>query len=266
MPVMRRDLSARLQLTVSEPALFALQIAVAGGADDRLTLTLDGSELPAPTELTDALGNRTQMFDCTPGVLVVDYTARVDGRREAPTSDALQRLVALRPSRYCPSDRLLSTATREFGHVDGAAARIEAVTAWVRQRLVYVGGSSKPTDDAVDTLLLGEGVCRDYAHLVTTLLRALDVPARLAAVYAPGLSPMDFHAVVEAWDGGGWRLVDATGLAPRESMLRIHTGRDAADTAFLTTHHGIVDLTSMQVTAVVDALPREDRDAVVTLG
>lgn len=263
---MRRDLSARLQLTVSEQALFALQIAVVGGADERLALTLDGAALPAPTELTDELGNRTHLFDCPPGDLTVDYAARLDGRREVPGSDARERLIALRPSRYCPSDRLLVTATREFGGVQGAGARIDAVTRWVRERLVYVGGSSKPTDDAVDTLLLGEGVCRDYAHLVTTLLRALDVPARLVAVYAPGLSPMDFHAVVEAWDGEGWRLVDATGLAPRESMARIHTGRDAADTAFLTTHHGIVDLTWMQVTAVVDELPREDWDAVVRLG
>lgn len=263
---MRRDVSAHLQLTVSEPALFALQIAVAGEADERLSLTLDGAELPAPAELTDAHGSRTHLFDCPPGNLVVDYTARVDGRLPTPGPGAMERLVALRPSRYCPSDRLLSVATREFGHVEGAGARIDAVVGWVRDRLLYISGSSKPTDDAVDTLLQGEGVCRDYAHLVTTLLRALDVPARLVAVYAPGLFPMDFHAVVEAWDGERWRLVDATGLAPRESMLRIHTGRDAADTAFLTTHHGIVDLTSLQVTAVVDELPREDREAVVTLG
>jgi transglutaminase-like putative cysteine protease len=274
---MRRDVSARLQLSVSEPALCALQIAVAvpmvgvsgspsEESDERLTLALDGAELPAPTELVDALGNRTHLFDCAPGALVVDYTARVECEVPRPASGELDRIVALRPSRYCPSDRLLVTATREFGHVEGAAARIDAVTAWVRERLLYVSGSSKPTDDAVDTLLTGEGVCRDYAHLVATLLRALDVPARLAAVYAPGLWPMDFHAVVEAWDGEGWRVVDATGLAPRASMLRIHTGRDAADTAFLTTHHGIVDLTWMEVTAVVDALPVEDPAAVVRLG
>ena len=42
------------------------------------------------------------------------------------------------------------------------------------------------------------------------LLRARNVPARLAAVYAPGLSPMDFHAVVEAAIDGQWYAVDAT--------------------------------------------------------
>ena len=98
-----------------------------------------------------------------------------------------------------------------------------------------------------------------------SLLRARDVPARLAAVYAPGLDPMDFHAVVEAWVGGAWRLVDATGLAPRESMLRIATGRDAADTAFMSTHCGTLTLTEMMVTATVDDLPTEDPATVVEL-
>ena len=135
----------------------------------------------------------------------------------------------------------------------------------MHDRLIYISGSSGPTDDAVDTLLLGEGVCRDYAHLVLSLLRARDVPARLAAVYAPGLEPMDFHAVVEAWVGGAWRLVDATGLAPRESMLRIATGRDAADTAFMSTHGGTLTLTEMMVTATVDDLPTDDPATVVEL-
>jgi hypothetical protein len=41
--------------------------------------------------------------------------------------------------------------------------------------------------------------------------------------------------------------------------VRIATGQDAADTAFMTTLAGDVALTGIQVTAVVDpALPRED--------
>jgi transglutaminase-like putative cysteine protease len=83
----------------------------------------------------------------------------------------------------------------------------------VHGRLAYTGGSSGPTDDAVDTLLLGAGVCRDYAHLTLSLLRARDIPARLAAVYAPGLSPMDYHAVVEARVDGAWRLVIPAALS-----------------------------------------------------
>ena len=70
---------------------------------------------------------------------------------------------------------------------------------------------------------------------------------------------MDFHLVVEALVEGRWLVADATHLAPRASMVRIATGQDAADTAFMTTLAGDVALTSIQVTAVVDPeLPLED--------
>ena len=93
------------------------------------------------------------------------------------------------------------------------------------------------------------------------MLRALNVPARLAAVYAPGLSPMEFHAVAEAFVDDAWWVVDATQLAPRQSLLRIATGRDAADTAFMTNFGaGHVSSTGLEVTAVVDDFQLDDAD------
>jgi transglutaminase-like putative cysteine protease len=77
---------------------------------------------------------------------------------------------------------------------------------------------------------------------------------------------MDFHAVAEAYVEGAWHVVDPTLLAPRSSMLRISTGRDAADTAFLSTYHAAVTLVSYEVGAVVDGdLPVDDRSALVEL-
>jgi Transglutaminase-like superfamily len=72
-------------------------------------------------------------------------------------------------------------------------------------------------------------VCRDFAHLMVALLRAVNVPARVVSVYAPGLYPMDLHAVAETFVEGEWRVVDGTLLAPRQTVVRIATGRDAAD-------------------------------------
>jgi transglutaminase-like putative cysteine protease len=65
-------------------------------------------------------------------------------------------------------------------------------------------------------------------------LRALDVPARMVAGYAPGLIPEDLHAVVEAHDGQQWRLLDPSGLAPTETFVRIATGTDATAVAWMT--------------------------------
>ena len=141
------------------------------------------------------------------------------------------------------------------------------MSSWVGQHLAYVSGSSRPTDGAVNTLLARRGVCRDFAHLGIALLRACDVPARLVSVYAPGLQPMDFHAVAEALIDGRWLVIDATTLAPRPSLLRIATGRDASDTAFLTTTGGLADLTEIEVAAVCDdGLPDDDLTRPVTLG
>jgi hypothetical protein len=77
---------------------------------------------------------------------------------------------------------------------------------------------------------------------------------------------MDFHAVCEAHVDGMWCVVDATALAPRTSLVRIATGRDAADTAFMTIVSGYAELTEMTVTAVADVLPHDDMMVATHLG
>ena len=49
-------------------------------------------------------------------------------------------------------------------------------------------------------------------------------------------------------------------------MLRISTGRDAADTAFLTNHWADLVLTNLEVLAIVDELPADDGVGLVQLG
>ena len=163
------------------------------------------------------------------------------------------------PERYCESDRLIGFASRHFRDINEPHDVLAAVSSWVGTQLEYVSGSSGPTDGAVDTLLAARGVCRDYAHLAVALLRAMEIPARLVAVYAPGLSPMDFHAVAEACLDGAWYVVDGTLLAPRQSLVRIATGRDAADISFLSSYGAPISLGPMTVTATVEGdLPTDD--------
>ena len=254
---MQRTVSAQLALRTDDDARLAFIVAVAGRpAEERLDLRFEGAAL-RPREVTDAAGTRIHVVDVGAGAVTLDYAATVDGRADAASVTELEQLEYLRPSRYCEADRLAHTAYAEFSGLAGADL-LAAVSSWVGTRLSYVPGSSLPTDGAVQTLLAGQGVCRDYAHLVIGLLRSLDVPARLAAVYAPGLDPMDFHAVAEAYVEGAWHVVDATTLAPRSTLVRIATGRDAADTAFLSSYGGNVVLESILVSAVADVLPDDD--------
>jgi transglutaminase-like putative cysteine protease len=74
-------------------------------------------------------------------------------------------------------------------------------------------------------------VCRDFAHLGIALCRALNIPARYFTGYSYGLKPPDFHACFECLIGDTWMVFDATRLAKLNGLVRIATGRDAADTA-----------------------------------
>ena len=269
MTELTRRVGARLVVQAHEQVQMMLQVAVSDTApaqvDERLSVTLDGAPVDVTEVLVAGVG-RVHLLDARPGRVIVEYDATVVGRsRPVPVSLA-DGITYVRPSRYAESDRLGAIAYAEFAGIEDRVALLAAVSSWVGSHLSYVAGSSGPTDGAVDTLLQRQGVCRDYAHLVIAFLRALDVPARLASAYAPGLYPMDFHAVAEAAVDGVWRVVDASLLAPRATVLRIGTGRDAADTAFLSIYGGAADLLDYWVTAVVDGnLPVEDVHALVTL-
>ncbi|MGY5884566.1 transglutaminase-like domain-containing protein [Modestobacter lacusdianchii] len=247
---MRTDVACSLTVSTPVPAPALLQVAVAAPAGEQLTVLTDGH--PVAAEEIAVPGARVHRLQLPAGTTEVSYSAHVDTAGDPRPVTAAEWAEFVRPSRYCPSDQLEGYASAEFDRSLPRAELVAAVAAWVHRRLVYTAGASRSVDTAVDTLLLGQGVCRDYAHLTVTLLRALEVPARLVAVYAPGLSPMDFHAVVEADVDGVWQTVDATRLAPTSSLVRICSGRDAADTAFLSLFGGRATLDRMTVTATVD--------------
>lgn len=266
---MKRTVSAELEVALTDPAHLAFQVAVSSpelyGAQEEISLTLDGRAIDY-TEVPTPDGGRIWSLEATAGTVNLSYSARLTETPPPPPVALADDLLYRRPSRYCESDRMLGLAAGLFPGITEHSEILAAVSSWVGTTLDYVSGSSGPTDGAVETLLAGRGVCRDYAHLAVALLRALDIPARLAAVYAPGLSPMDFHAVAEALVDGAWRVVDGTLLAPRSSLVRIATGRDAADTSFLSNHGGEVALTYLQVTATTDGdLPADDVHTLVSL-
>lgn len=267
---MERTVAAHLVFKTVAETKVALAIAVARNPgytsfDETLSVTAGGDKIPL-TELSDHHGGRFHYMEfAEPTEVTVDYAATVGGFADPDETSLMELIRYVRPSRYAESDRLLPTSYAEFGGLQGEEL-LSAVRRWVNGELRYVSGSSRGTDGAVETLLNRRGVCRDYAHLAISLLRAKNVPARLAAVYAPGLSPMDFHAVAEAHVNGAWHVIDPTGLAPRDSLLRITAGRDSSDTAFLSTVGGSLSLKEMKVAATVNGeLPAEDPDKLAVI-
>jgi transglutaminase-like putative cysteine protease len=195
-------------------------------------------------DMADARGERRfrARFD---GETHIAYEAVVDnGERIALPASARKwdwiqlpqdLLQYLTPSRYCPSDRFLLFANREFGAIRDGGAQVLAVLDWIHRHVDYTPGVSNVETTAERTFVDRAGVCRDFSHLGITLCRALNIPARAVSAYAWQLDPPDFHAVFEVYLDGGWWLVDPTRLAPIEGLVRIGIGRDAADIAFLTT-------------------------------
>jgi transglutaminase-like putative cysteine protease len=258
-----------LGIPVEEAGRLAVSVAVADHLERTESLTVvasDGSEVPHH-EVGFDRGTRLHVLEAPVGEVTVTYDATVGlaADEPEPVTEA-EALMYVLPSRYCPSDRVEGYAAAEFGGLVGDTARVLGIVQWAHRRLFYATGSTTAADDALVPMLSGQGVCRDYAHLVTMMCRALGMPARYVSVYAPGLSPMDAHAVVEVAVDGVWRLVDATRLAPRRSMVRIGTGRDAADVAIITGLGGRSGAPRFEVTATAaPGLPDDDPAVLVSL-
>jgi len=266
---MKRVVGAELGVGITAPSTLEFQIAIAPhpGTEvyESLSFTLNGKPVHA-REISGTHGNRIHKLEAPVGHLEVDYSATILGQTDPAPVTEYDQSMYLRPSRYAEADKFYGFAATEFGGYLDSTTLLEKVSSWVGNRLSYVPGSSDPIDGAVDTLLAGAGVCRDFAHLAVAMLRAVNVPARVVSVYAPGLYPMDFHAVAEAFVEGAWRVVDGTLLAPRQTLVRIATGRDAADIAFLDNHNGAITLDKIVVTAIVDGdLPRDAIDQLVSI-
>jgi transglutaminase-like putative cysteine protease len=117
-------------------------------------------------------------------------------------------------------------------------AQVAAIRDWVEAGLRFSPGVSSTTTSVLDTLRDSAGVCRDFAHVMISYCRALNYPARFVTGVdygaAPELGPQDFHAYVEVFVGGAWYIFDPTGISPVTGLIRIGTGRDAADVSFAT--------------------------------
>jgi len=241
---MRLKIDVELDYHFPAAADVLLALEVAQTPDQLLIedlLTVDGSGPLRPILGEHGIGQRTWL--AAEGPLLVRYAARVDvdrpatdlaGLAAAPLHELPPDVVPyLWPSRYCEADKFESFVERRFGDLE-AGARLVAMAEWIEAEMDYVAGSSDSETTAADAFVARQGVCRDYAHLLASFARAAGIPARLVSAYAWRLDPPDFHAVVEAWIGGGWRLIDPTGLAPVEGLARIAVGRDATDIAFMT--------------------------------
>jgi len=240
------SIDCELEYDVLEQTLFLFNIAVPPAPGQHVRYEMITLEPAGPfDEFRDTTGaNRLLRVNVAPGHFSIRYLAAVDVDTPAIEPSAERTPLAVLPpdvipyvlaSRYCEAEALFTLACNEFGNIAPGYAQVEAVCRWIRANIAYRVGTSSPVTTARDVLANRAGICRDFAHLAIALCRALNIPARFVTGYTRYEEPpQDFHAVFEAYLGGRWQLFDPTELAPIDSIVRIGTGRDAADVAFAT--------------------------------
>lgn len=204
--------------------------------------------VPMSSHTDLATNMRTLRLTAAPGPLLVRYRATLDiSHHAAPPALVMETPVAqlppdaltyLYPSRYCQSDCITAQAMNLFGNLPQGYSRVIAIRDWVRSQVKFQSNTSNSMTSALDTLHSHLGVCRDFAHLMIAMCRALNIPARFSTGIDfgadPALGPTDFHAYVEVYLGHRWYMFDPSGTAIPMGFVRIGTGRDAADASFAT--------------------------------
>jgi transglutaminase-like putative cysteine protease len=205
-------------------------------------------QVPHTIQTDPATCTRYLRLTGAPGPLHISYKAVLDIKQQVDQPDLIQEtpiaklplsaLTYIYPSRYCQSDRLAALAMSEFGHLPKGYRRVEAIRNWVNKHVTFKGNTTNSATAALDTLIDRVGVCRDFAHLMIAICRALNIPARFTTGIDYGADPLlgltDFHAYVEVFLGDRWYLFDPSGTAIPMGFVRMATGRDAADVAFAT--------------------------------
>ena len=249
--MIRIELQVQLHYEVDAPgADFVFNIHAAHTACQTLAAEslVVSQPVAAQIDTDPSTGNRYMRLSAMPGPLSVSYLATVDLAHhfanpadlpEVPVRYLPPEVIGyIYPSRYCQSDRLVKLAIREFGHLRQGHSRVQAIRDWVLQRVTFTSNTSNSNTSAVDTLIEQVGICRDFAHLMIALCRAVSIPARFATGtdYGadPSLGPPDFHAYVEVYLGDRWYIFDPSGTSIPMGCVRFGTGRDAADVAFAT--------------------------------
>ena len=204
----------------------------------------------------DSLGNTVHYFDIPAShrelAITAEALVQVDPEQapERLDEDAWRQLDPellppdafdmLLPSHFARLTPLLRELSKEIG----AERRADPLTLLKElNEAVYRLFEYKPKATRVDSpidqaLSCRQGVCQDFAHIFTALLRGMMIPARYVSGYlfhkrglvdrsAEGAT----HAWVEAWlPGPGWIGFDPTNnLLASERHIRTAIGRDYAD-------------------------------------
>ena len=131
---------------------------------------------------------------------------------------------------------VLSIASAGFYQTVSVYTAVLQLTAYVYNNFKYIKGITSVTTTVDEIWTLKAGVCQDFAHILLSMLRLLDIPARYVSGY---VCPHDnslrgegaTHAWVEAYiPFYGWLGVDPTNNCVVSDLhVRLAIGRNFTD-------------------------------------
>jgi transglutaminase-like putative cysteine protease len=85
-----------------------------------------------------------------------------------------------------PDTRIRRAAEKLKASASWGLPLAESINDWVYQSLTYHDGITGVRTTAAEALSIGRGVCQDYAHLMLSVCRACDLPARYVSGHLVG--------------------------------------------------------------------------------
>ena len=184
---------------LARPALLTLQVAVTFPHFDKLLTVMADNSVPSPCARSTA--PRAGVTSSTSPPAPSDQLRRDRHRPNKTCTRAVRPAQGTRaPAASARQDRLLTTArTRAKASQPRRRARPPRHRLGSHDRLIFTTGAPRPDQRQQSTPYCSvHFICNDFAHLVLSLLRHRDLPPARPPVFAPGLDPIDFHAVVQA--------------------------------------------------------------------
>lgn len=148
---------------------------------------------------------------------------------EYKLQETLNRIY-LYPSRLTRPERQIKEMSRHLQLSDRmpANARVAAISKAIASVLQYEQRVTDIHTSASEALMLGRGVCQDFAHILISLCRLNGIPARYVSGFMEGEGSS--HAWVEYFSEGWWQAFDPTHNRKVETAyIKIAQGRDYAD-------------------------------------
>src|SRR5258708_2120887 len=147
----------------------------------------------------------------------------------------------LLPSHFAQPSAAVEQLAQELGceRRGNPLAMLTELNAALYNLFAYVPNSTKVDSPIEEALRTRQGVCQDFAHIMITLVRRLNIPCRYVSGYMFHRDEAEkdrslegaSHAWVEALvPGHGWIAFDPTNnLVGADRHIRVAIGRDYAD-------------------------------------